>query len=184
MANTLRRVYSSLCIVVGIIALGAQLATMDAVVGKWPRSALFAIFIFSLSAARQLWKGLSAAKDEPNQPSASSRTDLIVREGLGATKDEPHQRPTPQRDDSKDLRDTASAAKDSDQLGFWVTLCLAVAITFVAALVVGLPFAIWHFLNPNKQANEIFQTGSPLILQTTLLFLAARRGNEETGNRH
>jgi nitrate/nitrite transporter NarK len=117
------RVNIALCIVMGVIAVGAiavvaNAATTDAVAGKWARVATFAIFLFSMSTARQLWKGLSGGKDEPNQPSASSRTDLIVREGLDATKDEPHQGPAPQRDDCKDVRDISPAAKDSDQLGF------------------------------------------------------------------
>jgi hypothetical protein len=65
MSNTLRRVYIALCIVVGVITMVANAATTDAMAAKWARVAMVAIFLFSMSTARQLWQGLSASEDEP-----------------------------------------------------------------------------------------------------------------------
>jgi hypothetical protein len=69
-----RRVDFVLCVAVGIIALVATVATTDAMVGKWPRAAIFLLGLMSFSKARLLWKGLSDSRD-PDQPPAPPRGD-------------------------------------------------------------------------------------------------------------
>jgi hypothetical protein len=68
-----RRVEFVLCVAVGAIGLVAYVAT-NAVMGAWPRAFIFAIAIYSLFNAHQIWKGLSDSRD-PDQPAAPPRDD-------------------------------------------------------------------------------------------------------------
>lgn len=74
-------------------------------------------------------------------------------------------------------------------LGFWVTLCLAVAAALVANLSVAIGLGIWRTIDPNKVAAyqaagalTLLHTGMAVVPQTVLLFLAARLASNSIDN--
>jgi membrane protease YdiL (CAAX protease family) len=113
------------------------------------------------------------------------------------------ERPDPRRMSPSERQSMSSAESDTDQLvshdsrsstaqgaprlGFWVTLCLALAALIVPSLPIEVGFAFWRNINPDKvaayranAAMPYIKTGIILILQTTAFFLAARIASKST----